>query len=320
MKRHISGIIAIATFIFILFVLVSKFDVIKENFLRHKIYFLLISLAYIGGRMLDGIKLNVLVSRFGLKIKKSECFGLSLMLPLYNLMFPNAGQVANALYLKSKYKFKYRHFVSVGLIRIITTIMVSGFIGISASLAYMVRHRNLLLTVPVAVYLALMCLALAVFFIPVPGFLRRYSFFDKLDEAIKGVKDIRSDKKLILSLVSLQVGIILLFLSRYYIVFKALSLDAPLVNIAAVIPLTALSNLINLMPGNLALREAIVSTSALLLGYSLGDGVLVASIDRAVLLTTLLIVGGWFFIRLRYFENLIVFTGSREITTECNDA
>ncbi|MBU1084205.1 MAG: flippase-like domain-containing protein, partial [Candidatus Omnitrophica bacterium] len=103
-----------------------------------------------------------------------------------------------------------------------------------------------------------------------------------------------------------QTGIISLFILRYYIVFKALSFSASLAGIAAVIPMTAISNLINIIPANLAIREAVVSASSMLIGFTPEQGILVAAIDRSVILITLFFTGGWFFIRLRYFDNLIL--------------
>jgi hypothetical protein len=91
MKKLITRTIAFATLIFILFVLVKNFDVIKTNFIEHKVYFLLIALAYLGGRLLVGFKLYILVARYGIKVSKYECVGLAFMVHYYNLIFPNAG-------------------------------------------------------------------------------------------------------------------------------------------------------------------------------------------------------------------------------------
>ena len=306
MRKLITRAIAVATLIFIAYILVSRFDVIRENFLRHKIYFFLIALLYIGGRLLVGLKLFVLVSRYGVKISKYECVGLAFMVHYYNLMFPNAGVLTNALYLKSKYNFAFRHFISVGILRIVFTFMIGGLIGIAASVIYMIQSGTYFLMGPVVLYFILAIVAFLAFFVPVPKFFQQYGWFDKVRDIIKGVTEIKSDIKLMLYLALIQAGVIILFITRYYIVFKALSLSASYLSVASIIPMTTMSDLINLIPSNLAIREAIVTSSSLLVGYSLSQGILVASIDRAVMLAMLLSIGSWLFLRMKYYENLVV--------------
>jgi hypothetical protein len=101
-------------------------------------------------------------------------------------------------------------------------------------------------------------------------------------------------------------------------VLMALSFDASLIGMLAITPLTVLSNLINLIPANFAIREAVVSGGMTLIGYTINDGLLVASIDRVVLLATILILGTWFFIKFRYSANLVAGTNTIE-TSRIND-
>ena len=305
MRKYLSRAVAIATLLLVFFVLFNRFDIIKKNFLEHKFWFLLVALTYICGRFLDGIKLRMVLSHFGLNLKKYESFGICMMVPFYNLIFPNAGIVTSALYLKSKYELKFRHFISVGLIKFISTVVSCSLIGICASIIYMMRRGTFSLLLPLAIYVATLLTLLTLFLVPIPLSLKRFPLFLKLFNVLEGLQDLRSDKRLILSLIFLQTGVTSLFLFKYYIIFKALSLNAPFLSISAVMPMTALSNLVNLIPANLAIREAVVSGSSALIGYTLADGLLVAAIDRAVLLTIVLLIGSWFFIRLKYSDNLI---------------
>ena len=62
-----------------------------------------------------------------------------------------------------------------------------------------------------------------------------------------------------------------------------------------------------------------MTSSSILVGYTVGEGFLAASIDRVVVLTTMLLTGGWFFLRLKYYEHAIkdanvikeIFSGTR---------
>ncbi|MFQ5952593.1 MAG: lysylphosphatidylglycerol synthase domain-containing protein, partial [Candidatus Omnitrophota bacterium] len=201
--------------------------------------------------------------------------------------------------------FDFRHFISVWILRGIFTFMICGLIGCAAGILYMLGHNTLILTGPVVFYVIVAAVSFSLFFIPVPRFLNRFRFYSKIEDMIKGVTEIKKDAKLMLYLAAIQAGVIVLFLTRYYIVFKALSLDTPFLIVSAVIPMTMMSDLVNLIPSNLAIREAIVSSTLLLIGYSLGEGILVASIDRAVMLAMILTVGSWIFLRMKYYANLV---------------
>ena len=310
MRKYISRAVAIATLLLVFLVLFNRFDIIKKNFLEHKFWFLLVALTYICGRFLDGIKLRMVLSHFGLNLKKYESFGICMMVPFYNLIFPNAGIVTSALYLKSKYELKFRHFISVGLIKFISTVVSCSLIGICASIIYMMRRGTFSLLLPLVIYGSALLTLLILFFVPFPASLKRFPLLLKLFNVLESLQEISSDRRLISLLIFLQIGITSLFLFKYYIIFKALSLDAHFLSISAVMPMTALSNLINLIPANLAIREAVVSGGLTLIGYTFADGLFVAATDRALLVTIVLLTGGWFFMRLKYSDNLL---GNREL-------
>ena len=320
MKTIISRSIAFVTIIIVAIIVFNKFDVIRKCFTENKIYFFLIAAIYLIGRLLDGIKLKILVSHCKADIKLYECFGLSMIMPLYNLIFPNAGLITNAIYLKSKHNIKLRHFASVSLLRFVTTIALCGIIGILASTAFMIETKELVLLWLVAIYVILVCASVCLIIVPLPriNFLKRYRLFSKVSESINKFDEIKSDKRLVVSLILIQVAISLVFMSRYYMVLMALSFDASLIGMLAITPLTVLSNLINLIPANFAIREAVVSGGMTLIGYTINDGLLVASIDRVVLLATILILGTWFFIKFRYSANLVAGTNTIE-TSRIND-
>jgi len=320
MKKIISRSVAFVTIIIVAVIIFNKFDVIKKCFIENKAFFFLIVAVYIVGRLLDGIKLKILVSYCGANIKLYECFGLSMIMPLYNLIFPNAGLITNAIYLKSKHNIKLRHFASVSLLRFATTIALCGIIGIIASTIFMIEEKEFVLLWPVVVYVTLLCASICLFIVPLPriNIFKRYRLFSKVSESISKFDEIKSDKRLIVSLVLIQIAISLVFMSRYYIVLRALSFDASLIGMLAITPLTVLTNLINLIPANLAIREAVVSGGLTLIGYTINDGLLVASVDRAVLLATVLVMGMWFFVKLKYSANLVVETNTVE-ETRVND-
>jgi len=308
MKKIISMSIAFATIIIVAVIVFDKFDVIRKCFIENKVYFFLIALIYIAGRLLDGSKLKILVSYCGADIKLYECFGLSMIMPLYNLIFPNAGLISNALYLKSRHSVKLRHFASVSLLRFVTTTALCCIMGIVASIVFMVEKKNIILLWPVTIYVLLLGISVCLFVLPLPkiDIFRKYKLFSKVSESISKFDEIKSDKRLIALLVLIQIAISLVFMSRYYIVLKALSFDAPLIGMLAITPLTVLSNLINIIPANLAIREAVVSGGLTLIGYTINDGLLVASIDRVVLLATILVIGTWFLIRFKYSASLVM--------------
>ncbi|MBF0215754.1 MAG: flippase-like domain-containing protein [Candidatus Omnitrophica bacterium] len=319
LKKKFNSIVLIATLIFIILILGKKFEVIKASFLEHKLEFLLIAFIYLAGRYLDGMKLHVLLRRHDVKIKRNECFGLSVMMAFYNLFLPNAGIVTNAVYLRSKYGFGYTKFLSTGLIRSVAAVFTCGLVGLAGSLVYMAEHGTPVLLVPVVIYVCAMAVSVAVFFVPIPGFLNRYGVFTRISEAIKDIKSVKVDRRLIYSLAAIQMGINLAFILRYYVVFTALSYEVSFLNVAAIIPITELSNMVNLIPSNMGIRETVVSVSSLLIGFSVAEGFMVAAIDRAVVVSTALVSGMFFFVRLRYSHNLFAEKEVVEVCAESED-
>ncbi len=320
MKRNISRLLVGLTFIFILTVMVKRFDLIKENFHNNGIYFLLIALIYLGGRFMDGLRLKFLLEQYDLKLKKSECMGLSCMMPCYNIIFPNAGILTNATYLKAKHKFKYTHFLSVGVFRTLITILMCCVVGLVSSLIYSASKGNNILFAPCIIYIGLILLAVMIYFVPIPAFLRKYSILDKLSKAVEGMRGLGKNKTFLIKMVLAQMGIVTLFILRYYVVFKALSFSVPLLNVSSILPMTALSNIVNILPANFAIREIMISTSSVLIGLSRDDGLIVAALDRAVILATLLFAGTISFIKLKYFNHIFVKLGNfNDISRECDD-
>lgn len=302
MRSRILRLIAIATFIFVISVLLLKFDVLKDSISRNKGWFLLVTLFYLAGRWFDGIRLKILVAHYGLTLPRCECFGLSIMYPFYNHFFPNAGLVTNAQYMKSKYGFKYRLSVAVGLIRVIMAVIICGIVGAWGSIAYMSHNNTHSLLYILFFYLFLITAAISGLFIPVPAIVKRYSFLNKLSEAVTGMKNLRKEFKLFFKLSIVQAVLVLIFVARYYFVYKSLSINVPFINVAAIMPLTFIANLLNIVPANFAIREAIIGATSVLIGNTLSEGLLVASLDRIVIVTNLLVFGSIFFFRLKYYN------------------
>jgi len=306
MRRYMSRAIALATLIFVFFIFSSRFAIIKENYLRHGSYFFLVALIYLGGRLLYALMLNMLISHFGLKITKRECFGLSMIVPFYNLILPTAGTLTNAMYLKSKHGFKFKNFISIGMIKLVLRAIVCAVFGIIGTSFYIFSGNPLLPLWAVSIYLLIISICVFSFFIPVPHFLKGHGLFSKVLHVIESFKALKANKKLVLSLFFLQSCIMFLFILRYYVLFRAFSFSPSFLGTTAVIPLTDLSNLVNVIPGNFAIREAVTSGASVLIGYNLKQGLLVAAIDRIVLVTTVLILGTYFFVRLKYVDNIIL--------------
>ncbi len=306
MKKFFSTLIMILTFMLVFFVVFKKFSLLKTSFLEHKIYYLGIGLAYIGGRLLDGLRFKLLLKHFGMDVKLYESFGLSSMSPFYNLIFPNAGTVTNAVYLKSKYNFRVRHSVSIGLIESVSALLVYGVIGIIGSVLYMLKVHSGILFGLILIYGALVFFSVIIFFIPTPNFFKKYHFGAKIIEAIDGFKNIKLQTRIVLLTVVIQITIAMLFLYRYYLTFNALLLNTPIINITAIIPVTAISNLINILPANIGIREIVTSSASMVIGFSLDKGLLVAVIDRVVITAITVIAGIWFFVKLKYSDNLVI--------------
>lgn len=209
---------------------------------------------------------------------------------LLNHLPLNAGFVMRAALLKSDHALSYTSYVSLSMVNAAVNVAVGAGVGMiaSATLFFGSGRGGLALLVFTAIVVA--CVGLV--FVPrrfAPGggnYLAR-----RLATFLEGVALIRGRGLGILWLALLAVIRLLGVAARLWICFDALG--------ASVSPLAALLlawgvvlfTLVNITPGNLGLRELVLSLASAELGSTQMLGMAAASMDRVVLLAYVVAAG-----------------------------
>jgi uncharacterized protein (TIRG00374 family) len=78
---------------------------------------------------------------------------------------------------------------------------------------------------------------------------------------------------------------------RYYIAFRAFSLNISFWYCLMLAPLSILTTFISITPAGLGIREAVICFTSKILGMGLNPGMYAASLDRAVVMFWVFILG-----------------------------
>lgn len=228
----------------------------------------------------NGLFLQAFAAKFGVYLKPKEWFGLAVVARLVNYLTPfSGGLIVRATYLKQRHDFPYAQFATLLASNYLISFWVIGVVGLLACTGLVgTTHFSwmvALLYVGVVAFIS--------FLILLPAFrLPEYNRLTKLiNTALTGWSLIKNDKFLLTRLVLYTLINILLNAFSFWLSYLALEANVPFLSILLVSLLTSFSVLINITPGNLGVREAIVTFSSGLLGIGAAEGLLAALLIRA---------------------------------------
>lgn len=214
--------------------------------------------------------------------------GVAVMQSFLNYLPLKGGMFANALYLKRWHNFSYTKFITMIGSSGLVTILSVGFIGLFVSGFYYL-YKNISIVIPCLflplVTFTVLFITFSVRFTSLKGPLKR------LQPVVEGWNMIRTDKASLISLMLLDLLSVFIFSMRYYIAFRAFSLNISFFYCLMLAPLSILSTFISITPAGLGVREAVIGFSSKLLGTGLNPGMYVASLDRAVVMFWIFILG-----------------------------
>lgn len=202
----------------------------------------------------------------------------------------NAGFVMRASFLKKDHSLSYTKYVSLTMVNALVNVAVGALFGIVAA----VRGVGAAEPQPLAffAFTAIVVGAVAVIFWP-RGFAPKGSGFiaRHLGNLVDGVVLIRGNGVGILFLAFLALTRLVGVALRLSICFAALGAEISPLGAAILAWGTVLFTLVNVTPGNLGLRELVLSLAAVELGSTQALGMAAASMDRVVMLAYVVMTG-----------------------------
>ena len=304
MRDQLSKALRISATGLVLVLFLIYFLLNTEQFkpiLHVNIYLLAIAAAaYIAGVFANGIFIKFILEPFNKFIAAGEAFYVSVISSIGNFFAPGGtGFVVRAVYLKKKHGLAYSEFISTLSGNYVLVFLVSSFVGLTSLLALKQYYSFQWLVLFVFFCLLFLVSLLISLFKPKLPELddRQDSRSRRLSRnvcrVVNGWSKIVSDKKLMLRLLSLTFVNLALAVIIYWSIVQSVDLSISLPALLLISVLGSLSIFVNITPANLGIKEAIYIFSAGILGFSIGEMILIALVDRGVQFSVLLAL--WLF-------------------------
>lgn len=253
------------------------------------------------GHLQRTIEFTYTLRRLGVKEPLGEGFLLTGAGFLLNHLPLNAGFVMRAVVLQRDHALPYSSYLSLTLVNIVVNVAVAACIGIAGTCVGFLQQGSFSWPLFGALSAVLAGCATAIWFprFAIPDGAQFVS--RQIRNLATGVSMIRGDGGALIVLIALAltktVGIAL----RLAICFSILNVRLSYFDAGLLAAVQNLMGLVNFTPGNLGLRELLLSMVSLELGTGRSLGMAAASIDRVVTIVYMLATGlpGLFALRRR---------------------
>jgi uncharacterized membrane protein YbhN (UPF0104 family) len=242
------------------------------------------------GHLQRTLEFTYMLRRLGVREPFGEGFLLTGAGYLLNHLPLNAGFVVRAIVLHRDHSLPYSSYVSLTLVNAVVNVGVGALVA-ALVLASGGTHSGSKSALVIAL-IAIALLSLCMLYMPVMSFSRASSWVGRqLSSLGQGVTLIRGSGGALLLLMALALTKMFAFTLRFAVCWYVLGQP---ISVRAVLLMGVAQNLlalVNVTPGNLGLRELVVSVLSGELGSSRTIGLAAASIERVVNLLYIVAVG-----------------------------
>ncbi|MCK4821260.1 flippase-like domain-containing protein [bacterium] len=267
-------------------------------YLRHKEDFYLItsvsindlfviSLIHIIISICFGLQLKILMDYYKLDIGFFECYGLVRTSSFINLLLPFGGGASfKAIYLKKLLKFRYSSFIASMAITNTLKILIFAL----AAVFLVMSLGGILLAVSIVIFFA------ALLFLILGHKLERLdvSSAGYVMGVINEWQEIKKDRMTMAKLICLSLFLFAVASLNTWLLFRAFSVDIPLRAAGTIAAFTSITGLLNLVPGNLGIREALFIMISNAYGIEINESVHAAALGRILQIIWTFILASFF--------------------------
>lgn len=246
---------------------------------------------------LNGVFIKVILQTFKKKISLIEAFYVSVISSLGNYFLPmRGGAVIRSVYLKKNFEFPYEYFVSTLYGYYIIVFLVNAFVGLISLVVISIKYN--VTSIPLYLFFGGLFVAMLVLsFVKFPVKKIKGSKNKVLDKVLSVIKNILEgwnmiveNKRLLISLIVITLVALVAGIALFYFEFRALSIDASIMNVILYNCLSGVSLLVSITPGSLGIREGIFSITSDILGISNEQIMQLALLDRGVSVIVLVVL------------------------------
>lgn len=232
---------------------------------------------------------NYMLRRLAVVESYFDSFLLTAVAMLLNYFPFSAGSAARAVALQQKHSLPYASYLSALVISALVNAQVSAALGLAMCVTVLPQgatHASAVMVFGAATVGG--TLAMLAPTSHVPG---GESFVAKqLRRLIEGLRLIRGRGGLLVLMLTSAAKLLFNTL-RLWLCFQALGVALPAAHAALLGSAAVMISLVNLVPGNLGLRELLVGALAGAMGFSPALGMAAATLDRAVIISYTFVVG-----------------------------
>ena len=242
------------------------------------------------GHLQRTLEFTYMLRRLGVREPFGEGFLLTGAGFLLNHLPFNAGFIMRAVVLRRDHALPYSSYVSLTMVNAVVNIGVGALLGaIGLSLGERSSHVSSLVIGGLVALLAASILSLYLPALPVPGGSNVVA--RQVRNLARGVTLLRGNGAAVAFMALLAFSKIVFIALRLAICFNLLQRPLSAVGTLLVAVVQNLMAIVNVTPGNLGLREIVVSVMSAEFGTSQSIGLAAASIDRVVSLLYAVTVG-----------------------------
>jgi len=241
----------------------------------------------------NGLINFILYQAMHVQIDLISSFGLATINTMANQLPLSGGLVAKGYYLYKKYKLPVSQYISATGALYICFLSTNGIVGL-LSLCFLYLIQKVAIPGYLVAGFGLMFMSFIVLFIPFNR-LKIPIKFQKYSDGIEmGWNVLRSNKTLLVKLISIQILSIILMALRFGIALNSFSQEVTIIDSMLIASTSILTQLVNIVPGGLGLREGLAAAVAAVLGFDPGVTFVAVGFDRIVSTTIIIILGLYF--------------------------
>lgn len=249
---------------------------------------LLIALA-VGTGITNGLSNYLLFRAMQAKLGLAEALGLAFMTTLANQLPFSGGLITKGVYLKQRHQLPYTEYFSATVALYIFTLVMSGAAGIFAIVILSLNNAEISWVLSSG-FFALCALGL-VFFIPIKVELLPEKWQAYFTALLKGWVLWKQNYIIAAKLTVVQIIAFTIMAGRLWVAFHAMSQDVSLIQCLMFAAGATLTQLLNVTPGGIGVREALVGGISALSGLDAGISVVAVALDRLVSTTAIVALG-----------------------------
>jgi uncharacterized membrane protein YbhN (UPF0104 family) len=235
-----------------------------------------------------------------------ESFALAIVNTFWNYLPLTGGLLARGVYLKKRHNFSYTSFVSTIVASYIISFLSFSLVGL-LSILWIWQDKGIFN--PWITGILLLAAFFSLVMIKVNINLKfGAKILRPLSKIVSEWRTLRTRKKLIFNLFLLDLALIVINALRFYFAGQFLDAEVPFFALLIISSLTLFAILLNVTPGALVVKEAIISFGAVALSYSPTVGLSISLLDRAVSMFWIFLLGAIFtylFLRPYYKGNAV---------------